>query len=204
MRELFFISALSPLVYFVLKKVGWFLPLILFAFDVMLCDVHIGYFYQLNGAFCYFSIGALIAIRDVDIVRACKNLNLVPFIHFLFFSLVHIITECPVFHRMMLPFGALTLLQLTVWVTLSGHKVSHCLLDHCFFIFAFHAILLGYVKAFILLVYIPVSGVEQFLLFFWCVAITVLIAILASITIRKMCPKVWFVLVGKVNSISIK
>ena len=96
-RDLMYLSILSPLIYYSIKKIGWFMPLICFAIAVSgICHWKIHDGILTCSALLYFSLGACLSIKGIGIdilFYRMTKLSFVLLAVFLCYRFVYVFSE---------------------------------------------------------------------------------------------------------------
>lgn len=197
LRDLMLCVLFSPVIYFIIKKTSWLLPVSL---GIMWITgyPHIGFVVWKLKAYFFFSIGAWLALRQIDCVEMVKKnwyilLYLVFYIiilaSYLFFNYdcllrISVIAGFPFF--------------ISIAKTISGKMkktVSSSLVVATFFIFLYHYLIANLMWR-LYCALIGTSEIALFASYFLGAVTTIAILYFVYCILNKITPKFTFVLVG--------
>lgn len=192
-RDLMVLIVISPIIYYIVKRIKMFLPISLFV--GMLCEIRLVPGLSLSSMF-FFSIGCYWALFKKDIL---PNLYMVGscLICWIPLALADTITRMSCMHTLSVVCGAGAICCLGRLAKNSLHiKPNKQLQKSIFFIYAVHAILLGYISKIAFLA-LPSNNEWVCLILHLSVFIfTMLSSIVSYNLINKYYPKVSIVLTG--------
>lgn len=216
-RDLFLITLLSPVIYFLLSRlgvsvvvivgIGWFMNLgIPFIEDGKLVfftlkSNHIFYYFLKDGGLFFYLIGSLIAIEELE---GRLSIRRPRWLLVLWLSIVSIDTYCFTaygerivgFHRAGIFIGTIafwTNYSMVSWLFQS--KQIYQLTFSRFFIYAFQDPFMIILKKLWSKI-IGVSEVSNLLAYFICPLLVLSVSIMASVLLRKKVPRIYSILTG--------
>ena len=193
-RDLMFMTILSPFIYFALKRMRVaFLAMLLLAYVSQVWPVIPGISIR---ALCFFSIGAFFSLYKIKIPKVILKLSY-------FTTLTLAIACCLTFHShvywILLPWFVLSAIlsfyDITKKISGMGVRMPRLLVESTFFIFAFHFFLLHALSTFRTTTNMSLGWLlfDYFLIPISCASIS----IIAYYALKQWCNKVIKVLVGR-------
>lgn len=193
-RDLMFMTILSPFIYFALKRMRVvFLAMLLLAYVSQVWPVIPGISIR---ALCFFSIGAFFSLYKIKIPKVILKLSY-------FTTLTLVIACCLTFHShvywILLPWFVLSALLsfygITEKILKMGMKVPRLFVDSTFFLFAFHFFLLQFLSFFRVKTSVPL-GLSMFD-YFLTPTLCICFSILLYYALNRWCSRIIKVLVGR-------
>lgn len=196
LRDLLFLSIITPIIWFFLKKTKGLFIIIIF-FICFYSITNIPYMNKL-GLFC-FSLGAFLSIYKISFI---KYINSIPYvlITILFFA-ANIFgsifnPSLYIFHQLKIFISIIFILNSVNKLVLKDIKIPIILSNSSFFIYLSHVPLVEYVRRFTLYIFQPFSTVGYTLSYLCTTFNTVSICILMYLFLKKYFPYILNTLTG--------
>lgn len=198
-RDLFILCICSPLIYFLIKRLGIVLILLIFLINIIevIPDVT-----GLNKqAWLFFSLGAYFSIHNHSFLCGSIKLIKVCFIIYLFTLITYFVTE-DLFKDLYLGYlnilsGVILLVNIVAWgISTQKWSLPQIFVNSSFFIFAYHAIPCLVLTRLSFKLFNPDSDVGLLCVYFVCPIITILSGLLFYYILRKYLPRFTAVITG--------
>ncbi|MCD7710935.1 MAG: acyltransferase family protein [Porphyromonadaceae bacterium] len=199
-RDLIIVIICAPLVYMLIKKAAYFLPIILGLAWYFTDPYDLGYPHQLLAAFFFFSWGAYYSIHRLDFTVLFRKLSYFPILYIVA-VVADTITKEQYFNSYIHDIGILLGVVSAIIVTASllekgKIRVNSFLAGASFFIFALHTLILQDLGR---IIFAPIrSGSPYFLIvfYFFIPALTILICLGLYKVLKKYLPTCASLLTG--------
>lgn len=203
-RELMTMVLLSPIIYFIIKRLGYSFTLfacLLWLFSPFFIP-DTSYLDLLITALFFFSCGALFSMKGTDIIKKITRYNLVPFVYLLI-AVIDALTKQAEYneyiHRVGILFGIISIANISKRI-IAHHecKTLVTLSSSSFFIFAMHYLIIGDLGRTVFIVLnITENNPYVMLLFYFAIPIvTVLLCIITYQMLKRFSPKLCHLLSG--------
>ena len=203
-RELMLMVILSPIIYYITKKVGVWLMTILAtiwlsvpAFIPKENNIDL-----LITAVFFFSTGAFLGINGKNIVSLCRRIKYAPFIYTIL-AIADTLTKGEDYngylHRIGILFGIIAAIVIASKLLQSGRVKTHAVLaNSSFFIFALHYLFIGDIGRFaFIMLHIPDSDPFAMLALYFIIPIfTVAVCIVTYRLLHRFTPRLCSMLTG--------
>jgi len=201
-RELIIVTILSPVIFVLISKLSYMVPLLI-GF-IWLSGIE---FYQLLKvqSILFYSIGALIALKRIDLMiidkykRAIKYLWILFIISDLIFSIkleYHIVSQ--IVHKLQILISLLFLWSISHYFLIP--KIREILLKlsiYSFFLFAFHEPLLSLLTKVLYKTHLPDNNTIVLIYYIFTPLMTIAISLIVAFIIRSITPHFYELISGK-------
>lgn len=200
-RDLMLVMVLSPIIYWLVKKLGWWVVLFLGA--AWYCSwgsKTLGYPRQLIAAIFFFSIGACYAIKSIDFV-ASMRLNHFALWLYPFVAIADLLTKNlaynPYIHNAGILIGLVAAVSLTACLLENKRiRVNHFLASASFFLFALHTLFMGNLGSLITKLTFVDTPVYMLLLYLVVPTLTICICLAFYWLMQRYTPRLLALLTG--------
>jgi fucose 4-O-acetylase-like acetyltransferase len=203
-RDLMIVVGLAPVIYFVIKKTKfYFITLLGIVWFITTLGSEIWpRLYQLSCAFFFFSWGAYISIRKLDMIEYFSRFfKLSVFLYFTLGVLCLAFHERPLFQYFKscnVIVGLFFAYNLSAWLLQKNMlKVSKFLASSSFFIYVSHWFLIGGIRRIMIMILHPQTGYDFVLVFFASLLCVVAISLTTFYILNRYCSSILKILVGR-------
>lgn len=192
-RDLIIMVLLSPVIYWLVKKLKWFFPAI--ALTVFITNLWQGYPGLSITAIAFFSLGAYLGLNKIRFAEICTTHLLLFFIVYVAVLVLQWNTNILYLHYVAIILGIALFCGTAAYICEKGFKISTFLVGSTFFVFASHAELL---KICIRLASKlgPVEDLYFSMMYFVCPMVTLSFLLVAYWLLRRYVPKLSTLLSG--------
>lgn len=203
-RELMIVVISTPVIHWLIKRAGVaFLSVLCMAWFFAYYYSDNGYVDQISTAFFFFSFGAMLSIRGIDMIRFFGRFRTISIISYLAFSTLYIISVSnfpmlsSAIKRLNVMAGLFFAYNMSSW--LLQHHICHVnrfLASSSYFIYLSHIIIYMQVLKLHFYIFSPTSEIATILMFLSTVAVEVLLLLAIYYMLGKFTPKLLKILTG--------
>lgn len=213
-RDLMVMVIFTPLIYFLCKKTGWFYLATIGVLWLLSAFKDIPGL-SLTGLF-FFSSGALLSIKKVDVLEVCTRIMIPSLIIFSVITCIEVVYRSslggggnssnqliqyivykPLYHINQLFIVSLFFSISAVLIDNGKAKCNQFLLDSNFFIFAYHVLPLALIFKILTIILKPQSDLPAIIMYFTGPVIVILVGLMLFAFLKKFFPRLTDVISGK-------
>lgn len=206
-RDLMIVCLISPLIYYLIKRLGFLLPLLMLVLWLFRIE------FLIRGdveAVAFFTLGAILCIKDNDTIMICKKAFPVAIVLTVVFTVLEILTLNSVISfisddgitlKIMHSLNVLAIIMicfaLTSYYLRSGHVKHIEILDRsCFFVYCYHALPIILFTILLSKLIAPTNELNAIAIYIISPVITLILGVVLYYVSNKLFPRFTSVITG--------